>query len=35
MIFKKFGNSDVSSIGPVKSSVARGIRGAQPLCKGM
>jgi hypothetical protein len=27
MIFKKFSNADVSSAGPVKSSVARGIRG--------
>lgn len=30
MLFKKFGSSDVSSVGPVKSSVARGIRGAKP-----
>lgn len=34
MIFKKFSNADVSSAGPVKSSVARGIRGVALLCSG-
>lgn len=28
MIFRKFSNADVSSIGPVKSSIVRAIRGA-------
>ena len=34
MIFKKFSNTDVSSAGPVKSSVARGIRGVCLLRSG-
>jgi hypothetical protein len=33
MIFRKFSNADVSSVGPVKSSVARSIRGTSPLVR--